>query len=68
MRLFLDAILVSAAMMAIYFCIFFLVFLLAEILTPVENKLSEFIWKHFDHDEQNVVTKQTFKQFSQRHR
>jgi hypothetical protein len=68
MKVIFDALIVSAGMMVIFFCAFLAVFLLALLLVPIENKLSSLMWKHSNHEEQKVVTKQTFRQFSQRHR
>lgn len=68
MRLVFDAFVATFEMLGIFFSAFVVVFLLALFLSPIENVLSKWVWKHSHAEIQKNVPKSNFKQFSQKHR
>ena len=44
MPVFVEAILISLAMLAIFFLAFLMIFLIALFLSPIERELSKVIW------------------------
>ncbi|MDD2898010.1 MAG: hypothetical protein PHI31_04785 [Desulfuromonadaceae bacterium] len=68
MKIFVDAIVASFEMLGMFFCAFVVIFLLAIILYPLENKLSEMVWKHSDVKIPKNVHNSSFREFSHKHR
>jgi hypothetical protein len=68
MPVFLEAILVAAAMIAGFFGVFFLIFLLALVLLPVEKSVSKVVWDLTTPARPPVIKGAGFKDFSNKHR
>jgi hypothetical protein len=62
----INAVFVTFQMMVIFICAFFVVYLIARLLLPVERGLSKYVWDHTA-SMKPVVTKKSYKEFSQRH-
>ena len=70
MPVFVEAMLVAAAMIAGFFGVFFLVFLLALVLLPVEKSVSKVVWE-LTTPPKPTASKPSgagFKDFSNKHR
>lgn len=69
MPIFVEAILISAGMLLIFFLAFFMLFLLALAMAPIERGLSKIIWDHMTPKKPlpSPQSKGSFKDFSKKH-
>jgi len=66
MRGFLSFIYATGAMLGLFVLAFAGVYVLALLLSPIERKVSSYIWSHPLHDPALAPHKGSFKKFSQR--
>lgn len=68
MPVIIEAILISAGMLIIFFLAFFMLFLLALAMSPIEKGLSKIIWEHTAPKKPlPAPPKGSFRDFSKRH-
>ena len=67
MPVFVEAILVSAAMLLVFALAFLAMFLLAISMFPVEQSLSKIIWEATAPKKRKPPPKATFRDFSKKH-